>query len=557
VLLGFWFFIYLNGILLRICGRNSAVECQLPKLDVVGSSPIARSSFSLLLFFLFVSNGFELTTAPNKVWAQVEPDSSRPLGQGQVFLLPGTTDYIGDVPHEIEVGTEKFPVHTVAGWIAEQVGWFNPTSPNQIGLRTQEAGIFFNGIPYPFVSDRLLNWMPFTGTVELLDFPAAAWWGSAASSGAIQLESPPPEENNLKKIYLWDGSGNLWGGGGAFHDPFFDISGNYRGKLSSGLNPSDSFSILSRANWFQSSGLNIETGLLGAQQMFSDNWYSVFTSIKFSSQNFQTIELKPYFQTARLADQIVQEGGSFFGYRFNLAGLAEGYLGSGINQSHYQSNNASTDKTSGFVQTTDLVDVLGSIEADLSFRVDFSSSSNTSFSTLIGLQLNQAPFFWLTDYAKGVLATIDENVQQLDIGIRFQTEETWNITLKYLNQQIADSSQNGGRIQFQLQEGRGFLILKKIKLEIAGEFLENTNGLAVFDSSGKIEFSVFKKNRFWILARRYDNPLIYAELGAEYSFANKLTLFVSVANMESSSVSWPDPDLAPGSIIWGGIAGEF
>jgi hypothetical protein len=26
------------------CGRNSAVECQLPKLDVVGSSPIARSN---------------------------------------------------------------------------------------------------------------------------------------------------------------------------------------------------------------------------------------------------------------------------------------------------------------------------------------------------------------------------------------------------------------------------------------------------------------------------------------------------------------------------------
>lgn len=25
-------------------GRNSAVECQLPKLDVVGSSPIARSN---------------------------------------------------------------------------------------------------------------------------------------------------------------------------------------------------------------------------------------------------------------------------------------------------------------------------------------------------------------------------------------------------------------------------------------------------------------------------------------------------------------------------------
>jgi hypothetical protein len=26
----------------KFCGRNSVVECQLPKLDVVGSNPIAR-----------------------------------------------------------------------------------------------------------------------------------------------------------------------------------------------------------------------------------------------------------------------------------------------------------------------------------------------------------------------------------------------------------------------------------------------------------------------------------------------------------------------------------
>ncbi len=26
-----------------ICGRNSAVECQLPKLKVAGSNPVARS----------------------------------------------------------------------------------------------------------------------------------------------------------------------------------------------------------------------------------------------------------------------------------------------------------------------------------------------------------------------------------------------------------------------------------------------------------------------------------------------------------------------------------
>ena len=26
------------------CGRNSGVECQLPKLDVAGSNPVARSA---------------------------------------------------------------------------------------------------------------------------------------------------------------------------------------------------------------------------------------------------------------------------------------------------------------------------------------------------------------------------------------------------------------------------------------------------------------------------------------------------------------------------------
>ena len=29
-------------VLVMFCGRNSVVECQLPKLDVVGSNPIAR-----------------------------------------------------------------------------------------------------------------------------------------------------------------------------------------------------------------------------------------------------------------------------------------------------------------------------------------------------------------------------------------------------------------------------------------------------------------------------------------------------------------------------------
>ena len=36
-------------------GSNSAVECQLPKLDVAGSSPVSRSIFSVTWGILSVS----------------------------------------------------------------------------------------------------------------------------------------------------------------------------------------------------------------------------------------------------------------------------------------------------------------------------------------------------------------------------------------------------------------------------------------------------------------------------------------------------------------------
>ena len=37
---------YFNSTSTLLSGRNSAVECQLPKLDVAGSTPVARSKLS-------------------------------------------------------------------------------------------------------------------------------------------------------------------------------------------------------------------------------------------------------------------------------------------------------------------------------------------------------------------------------------------------------------------------------------------------------------------------------------------------------------------------------
>ncbi len=39
------YYYHLSWSAFDVSGRNSMVECQLPKLEVVGSSPIARSRF--------------------------------------------------------------------------------------------------------------------------------------------------------------------------------------------------------------------------------------------------------------------------------------------------------------------------------------------------------------------------------------------------------------------------------------------------------------------------------------------------------------------------------
>jgi hypothetical protein len=44
----------LTATYLSLSGRNSVVECQLPKLDVAGSTPVARSKFNLTIESAFV-----------------------------------------------------------------------------------------------------------------------------------------------------------------------------------------------------------------------------------------------------------------------------------------------------------------------------------------------------------------------------------------------------------------------------------------------------------------------------------------------------------------------
>jgi hypothetical protein len=63
-------------LVLEKSGRNSAVECQLPKLDVVGSIPIARSKNYCTKGHVFsrktLPSGFDRVPKTNKIYIRNE-----------------------------------------------------------------------------------------------------------------------------------------------------------------------------------------------------------------------------------------------------------------------------------------------------------------------------------------------------------------------------------------------------------------------------------------------------------------------------------------------------
>ena len=47
-----------SGMVTQLCGINSAVECQLPKLKVAGSNPVSRSN-EVFEFAVLIGRGVE------------------------------------------------------------------------------------------------------------------------------------------------------------------------------------------------------------------------------------------------------------------------------------------------------------------------------------------------------------------------------------------------------------------------------------------------------------------------------------------------------------------
>ncbi len=541
---------WLFRLMSKQCGRNSVVECQLPKLDVVGSSPIARSIFYSISSFFKI--GFVLIwILPGLLFAQLSTDATLPFGQGGVVDLPATSAYLGDLPHSISLVTNDFQSNTMGAIQVPLVGWTDPLGQPSFGIHTTAPGVVFEGISYPLASASSLNILPFSGTAEIFNFPAAAWWGSKASNGAIELVAPTVQDKPIDSFSIAGGTQGVFSDDDQFKNTFLGMDFNYRHGNSQGLGQTDNFNFISRENWLKTDALSLGSGFLGTQGSAGDYWYSTYMTFDLMSPNFQTLQLKPYFQTAQAGAHAIQEVGGILNYIFNLAGLTESHLGIGFNSN--SSSGAGLTGSNAFLQSTNLVDVLSDLNMDFAFRWDFSSVANTTFSTLIGLQGRIDSFVLLGDYDKDVMPISLQDVQQSDLGFRFQPNDSWNATLKYVYEQVATTAYNGARFQLQTNNYDVLRLMRNLQVDFEEQALVDQNSSVFCDSGLTIKLSFTSVDQWWMTARCLSGESVFIESGLSLTLDKELKVYGSVENIAGIGISVPNFDQPVGTVISGGL----
>jgi len=474
-------------------------------------------------------------------------------------LLPGTTDYLADISHPIKIDDDSFGINTVSGILSTQVGWVNDLSQDVAGYLSGSPGVLFEGEAYPLAPSSVINWLPEIGETELLNFPAQAWWGPSASSGAIQLREPEISGDSKGDIQSWVGTNTLNGAFGQYSGPNLALNASYRHSIITNLNDaSDSFSALGKIQIANSENLDIHAGFLTAQNSLNNNWYSFVGDLQWSPQDFQTIQLRPFIQTAKTGDQNTTEFGSDLNYHISFAGLAESNFGFGISQKNLAEVGETTKYLSGFIENSELIDILGSFSADGAFRFDFAGNRPTLFSSLIGLQYTEEGFTVLGDYGDGFIAPNSIPVQKEDLGLRIHFEDNWRVTFTYIHEYNAMNVLNGvnGQIMWDGRSlsGRTF---DNLHMSMEGQILKNLYDQDFVDFGFSISWRLFQSLEFRFVGRALGAQSFYSLAGISYLIFPKFKVFAVGENLGNDPISWPDSDLSSGFNFIGGANLEF
>jgi hypothetical protein len=483
------------------------------------------------------------------------PDSVQDFAQSDTVFLPATTDDLGALPYRIQLTHSQDGFNSVAGLLSGQVGWGNDLGQGLAGLRVLSPGLLFEGVAYPLANRNILNWMPALGSMEFLNFPAQAWWGPEAAAGAIQFREPELGNSPVGQLTLWGGTGGFGDFFGKYSDSNLAITGDYRHSPDTDFSDTvqQTFAVQAKTQLLNDDEWNIHAGFLGAQNETGDNWYSWVGDLQWSDQNFQSIRLRPYFQTARAQNQQADEFGSRLDYDVDLAGALEGNWALGF--SHLSSDEG---KNEGYIQNTDLIDVLGDFTLNAAFRIDFSSVQNSNFSTLLGLQYNLGIITLLGDYATGLDPLSGFSIQQEDLGAKIHLETKDELDLLYNHQYNSQVVLNGGTVKFmkgfELLDGP---VLEEASLDLEAQWLKSIFGQNFGDVSFEFNGRLFRSLRVRINARVIQDAPWVGTASLAYPVEPQLTLFITGQNLGNNPVSWPESDFQPGFNLMGGMTLGF
>ncbi len=493
--------------------------------------------------------------APPFSFAQVEEDLGRPFDQGRVCLVPGSSDYLDDIAHDISLLNTEPSWNTLGGTLSSHAGWTHGISLGPGGLQNYAPGQAFEDIPCPFASMDLLNGMPTAGTAEWLNFPAAAWWGKNTGAGLLQIQAPLSPAADETSASAWGGSGPSGGGWLHDHQPDFYLDASVRdASLNSDFSDKGSFTVVSKRQWLDDGSSVLQSGFLGTQTSSKDYWYLFSSDWVLKTADFQSLQLKPFVQAAKLGDETLQEGGGFLRYHFNAGGLFESQIGMGGFLDSPAHGAQGPARASGFIQNTEFVDALGMANLDLAFRLDFPDSAPSQFSAVLGARKTQGSFTFIGDYSRNEAPTDSTLIQQTDLGIRVQEKSDWSTTFQYILQCLGSQEYPGGSFSAEWDpSGLFYRVLNRSRVEFEIKELQSPSSFWFFDSSLRFVIETFQKTKFWFEGREIQNVGFLCSAGVEYQWSRELGISLAGENLGQKPYSWPDPDMILGAVFKCGL----
>ncbi len=477
----------------------------------------------------------------NIVYGQNEIDTFQPFHQGMPLLLPGSSTYLSDIPHDVNWLDDHEKYRSLLGTLLNYSDWSYGTNKN-----TQEPapGLLFEEIPYPLKSNSIFGWFPMLSNSEWMDMPAMAWWGRGFSTGGVQIL----DGRDDKSIGGWLGNNGNVGGAVNYCNETFSLSGTYQHSIN--LNEiNEDMAGVAKVKWLETDSQQLLGAFLGSVDSVNNYWCVAKLNWSLNTGDFQTLKIIPYYQSAADIESNAQVLGGIVNYDINLAGLIDSQFGIGENRTLKISNGITDDSNNGYLQNTEKIDALGMLNIDLAFRLDFSSEMPTDFSTIIGIKKTINNLDLIGGYYKSVSGYNFSDIQTVELGFNIHDLETWSSSLKYLHRDTDLGTFDGG--VFQLVFNTSIpkeLLIKSFELNVKQVELKNNQELWTFDTSFEIAVRIIEEMKLWFKYRNIDisRQDFYGESGLEYEIGKTISLFVFQSDLGFQSLISRDWDQTTG-----------